>query len=104
MIGCVINKENDQRNLFSFSVSYKVTEMFSEFYVPSFFEAVPDNLFVWPKHRDEEVSPLGVSKCRYFESFSFFSPASFDAWEEFNPFFILKSYEDSFFLSALAIR
>lgn len=63
VISCVVNKENYQFDLFSFSVSYEITEVFSEFYVPSFGEAVPDNFFVWPKHGNEEVSSLCVSKC-----------------------------------------
>jgi hypothetical protein len=92
----LVDEKDDFLELVSFRVGDQVAEVFAEFDVSSTFVAVPDDVFLWPEHGDEKVTSFGISQGWYQELLVFAKPASFDAGEKFNPFFILETYRYPF--------
>lgn len=104
MIRSVINEKNNTFDVMSRRVRDKIAQVLAKLYVSSSSKQVPNDTFVWPEDGDKAIYSCVVAERWNVDDASFFCPTGFCFAEKFNPFFILKCEEDSFFKSAGAMR
>lgn len=100
VVGCGVNKEDDFFQAVPLCVGNKVVEVFAELNISAAGKAVPDNAFLRPKKCYKTVHAISVAECGHKDGFPAGCPATFHAWQEFDPFLVLECNGYSFFKRA----